>query len=157
MSGSIRIMRNCSALIGLLFLLILSTGCSMDQTKQNSKSSFCSDCKCMTVNGTVLGKLKINTSVALYSGEVVDYKSIEGIINEQYPDAIAQIGANQSFTFPCLPEGHYILNVPASSYNFSVGSPIANENMRDNFKVYLLLQGGNSQRLFSAFSIEHIS
>ena len=157
MPGSIRIMRKYSVLIGLLFVIILMSGCSMVRTKHNSESFSGSACRCMNVNGTVLGKLKADTRIALYRAEGLDYESITGIINEAHPDRMAKVSANQSFFSHCLPEGHYLLNIPESSYDFSFGSPIPAESTQGNLKVDVILQGGNSQNLFGAFSVERIS
>ena len=157
MPGSIRIMRKNSVLIGLLLVFILPSGCSMAGTKHNSESFSGSACRCMNVNGTVLGKLKDNSTVSLYKAEGFDYKSITGKINEAHPDRMAKVSANQSFIFHCLPEGYYLLNIPASSYDFSFGSPIPAESTQGNLKVAVILQGGNSQNLFGALSVERIS
>lgn len=115
------------------------------------------ECVCMNVNGTVLGKLKVNTTIALYKAEGFDYESIMGKINLAQPDRIDYVEANQSFSFYCLPEGYYLLNIPSSSYDFSLGSPIPAENRQGALKVEAILQGGNAQNLFSAFSVKRIS
>ena len=157
MPGSIRIMRKYSVLIGLLLVFILPSGCSMAGTKHNSESFSGSACRCINVNGTVLGKLKVNATITLYQEESFDYESITGIINEGHPERISKVSANQSFILHCLPEGHYLFNIPASSYDYSFGSPIPAESTQGNLEVDVILQGGNSQNLFSAFSVERIS
>jgi len=70
---------------------------------------------------------------------------------------MAEIKANQSFSFYCLPEGSYLLNIPSFSYDFSFGSPMPAENSQGDLKVEAILQGGNAQNLFSAFSVKRIS
>jgi len=111
----------------------------------------------MNVTGSVLGKLKNDTMVTLYKSERVDYESIIEKINKGHPERVSKINADQSFSFFCLPEGRYILNIPASSYDYSFGAPIPTENNQGNLKVEAILQGGNSQIMFSIFSIERIS
>ncbi len=144
-------------LIGLLAIIILLPSCSMIRMNQVEEDIHASECICMNVNGTVLGKLKDNNTIALYKAEVFDYESIIRKINEAHPDRMAEVNANQSFSFYCLPEGYYLLNIPASSYDFSFGSPIPAENSQGYLKVEVILQGGNAQNLFSAFSIKRIS
>jgi len=111
----------------------------------------------MNVTGRVLGKIKDNTTVALYKAEGFDYESIIGKINQGQAERVSKIGANQSFAFFCLPEDRYLLSIPASSYDFSFGSPIPVESNQGDLNVEAILQGGNSQIMFSAFSIERIS
>ena len=144
-------------LICLLTIIILLPGCSTTRINQAEEDIHASECICMNVNGTVLGKLKVNTTIALYKAEGFDYESITEKINEAHPDRMAEVKANQSFSFYCLPEGSYLLNIPSSSYDFSFGSPIAAENSQGDLKVEAILQGGNAQNLFSAFSIKRIS
>ena len=144
-------------LLALLMVIILLAGCSLTQTNQIKGNTSTSECACMSVNGSVLGKIKDNTTVVLYKAEGFDYKLITGKINEAHPDRMAKVSANQSFFFHCLPEGHYLLNIPESSYDFSFGSPIPAESTQGNLKVAVILQGGNSQNLFGAFSVERIS
>lgn len=127
------------------------------QTNQIKGTISTSECACMNINGSVLGKIKDNSTVALYKAEGLDYKSIIEKINEGDPDDFSKVNANQSFSFYCLPEGNYILNIPAFSYDFSFGSPIPNDSNQSDLKVETILQGGNSQYLFSAFSIKRIS
>jgi hypothetical protein len=111
----------------------------------------------MNVTGSVLGKIKENTTVALFKAEGLDYESIIGKINKGHPEIISKITSDQSFSFFCLPEGRYLLNIPASSYDLSFGSPIPVESNRGDLKVEAILQGGNSQIMFSAFSIGRTS
>ena len=144
-------------LLALLMVIILLAGCSLTQTNQIKGNTSTSECACMSVNGSVLGKIKDNTTVTLYRAEGFDYKSIIEKINEGHPGAVSKVNANQSFSFYCLTEGNYILNIPASSYNLSFGSPIAAKNNQSALKVEAILQGGNSQYMFSAFSIKRIS
>ena len=144
-------------IVVLFTVIMLLASCSMTHTNQIEGNLSASECACMSVNGSVFGKIKDNTTVVLYKAEGFDYKSITGKINEAYPDRMAKVSANQSFIFHCLPEGYYLLNIPASSYDVSFGSPIPAENTQGNLKVDLILQGGNSQNLFGAFSVERIS
>jgi len=144
-------------LVSLLAVIMLLFGCSMIRMNQIEENIHASEYICMNVNGTVLGKLKVNTTIALYKAEGFDYLSIVEKINEAHPDRMSNVGANQSFSFYCLPEGPYILNIPASSYNFSFGSPIPSENSQGDLKMETILQGGNAQNLFSAFSVKCIS
>ena len=157
MKGLQSITKESLFLVGLLAVIMLLFGCSMIRMNQVDKDFHASECTCMNVNGTVLGKLKVNTAIALYEAESFDYESIVEKINEAHPDRMSNVGANQSFSFYCLPEGPYILNIPASSYNFSFGSPIPAENSQGDLKVEAILQGGNAQNLFSAFSVKCIS
>jgi hypothetical protein len=157
MIGLHRITKESLFLIGLLTVIILLSGCLMIRTNQVEEDIHALECICMNVNGTVLGKLKINTTIALYKAESFDYESIMENINEAHPDRIAEVSANQSFSFYCLPEGHYLLNIPSPSYDFSLGSPIPAENSQGDLKVEAILQGGNAQNLFSAFSVKRIS
>ena len=144
-------------IVVLSTVITLLASCSMTQTNQIRGNISASECGCMNVDGSVLGKIKDNTTVVLYRAEGFDYKSIIGKINEGHPVGISKVNANQAFSFYCLPEGNYILNIPASSYDFSFGSPIPAESNQGDLKVVAILQGGNSQNLFSAFSIERIS
>jgi len=157
MAGLHSIMTKSLFLVGLLAVIVLLFGCSMIRMNKVDKDIYAPESICMNVNGTVLGKLKVNTSIALYKAEGFDYESIVEKINEAHPDRTAKAGATQSFSFYCLPEGHYLLNIPASSYNFSFGSPIPSENSQGDLKVETILQGGNAQNLFSAFSVKRIS
>ena len=157
MTGLQSITKKNILLVGLLALIMLLFGCSMIRMNQVEEDIHAPECICMNVNGTVLGKLKVNTSIALYKAEGFDYESIVEKINEAHPDRTAKAGATQSFSFYCLPEGHYLLNIPASSYNFSFGAPIPAENSQGDLKVEVILQGGNAQNLFSAFSVKRIS
>ena len=127
------------------------------QTNQIEGDVLTSECACMNVNGSVLGKIKDNSTVTLYRAEGFDYKSIIGKINEGHPYSVSPVNANQSFSFYCLPEGNYILNIPASSYDLSFGSPIPVKSNQSDLKVEAVLQGGNSQYLFSVFSIKRMS
>ena len=144
-------------LIGLFTVAILLANCSMTRTNQIEECISVSECTCVNVTGSVFGKIKDNTTVALYKAEGFDYESIIGKINEGHPERVSKISANQSFSFFCLPAGHYLLNIPASSYDFSFGSPIPVESNQGDLNVEAILQGGNSQIMFSAFSIERIS
>ena len=157
MAGLHSIMKKSLFLVGLLAVIMLLFGCSMIRMNQVEKDIQASEYICMNVNGTVLGKLKVNTTIALYKAEGFDYESIVEKINEAHPDRMSNVGANQSFSFYCLPEGPYILNIPASSYDFSFGSPIPAENNQGNLKVEAILHGGDAQNLFSAFSVKRIS
>ena len=144
-------------LMGLLAVTILLAGCSMTHTNQIEENISASEFACMNVTGIVLGKIKDNTTVALYKAEGFDYESIVGKINEGSPERVSKINANQSFSFFCLPVGRYLLNIPASSYDYSFGSPIPTETNQGDLKLEAILNGGNSQNMFSAFSIERIS
>lgn len=144
-------------LIGLLTVIILLSGCLMIRTNQVEEDIHASECSCMNISGTVLGKLKANTSIALYKAEGFDYESIIEVVNNAHPYRMATIEANQSFFLYCLPEGYYLLNVPSSSYDFSFGAPIPSEYSQGNLKAEAILQGGDAQNLFSAFSIKSIS
>ena len=157
MSGLYSFVKKGHFLIDLLTVTILLAGCSMTHMNQIEENISASECTCMNVNGSVLGKIKDNTTVALYKAEGFDYESIIGKINEGHPEGVSKINTNQSFSFFCLPEGRYLLNIPASSYDFSFGSPIPVESNQGNLKVEAILQGGNSQYMFSAFSIKRIS
>ena len=157
MTGLCSLVKRGHFLIGLFIVIILLAGCSMAHTNQIEENISASECTCMNVNGNVLGQIKDNTTVALYKAEGFDYESIIGKINEGHPEGVSQIDANQSFSFFCLPEGRYLLNIPASSYDFSFGSPIPVESNQGDLKVEAILQGGNSEILFGAFSIERIS
>ena len=144
-------------LMGLLVVTILLASCSMTQTNQIEENFSASECACMNITGIVLGKIKENTTIALYKAEGYDYASIIGKINEGHPEKVSKIYANQSFSFFCLPEGQYLLIIPASSYDYSFGSPIATETIQRDLKLEAILNGGNSQNMFSAFSIVRIS
>jgi len=157
MTGLQSITKTNILLVGLLAVIMLLFGCSMIRMNQVEEDIHAPESICMNVNGTVLGKLKVNTTIALYKAEGFDYKSIVGKINEAHPDRMAKVKANQSFSFYCLPEGPYLLNIPSSSYDFSFGSPIPAENNQGDLKVETILQGGNAQNLFSAFSVKRIS
>jgi hypothetical protein len=157
MTGLQRITKINILLVGLIAVIMLLFGCSMIRMNQVDKDIHASECFCMNVNGTILGKLKVNTTIALYKAEGFDYESIVEKINEAHPDRMSNVGANQSFSFYCLPKGHYLLNIPSSSYDFSFGSPIPAENSQGDLKVGAILQGGNAQNLFSAFSVKRIS
>ena len=111
----------------------------------------------MNVTGLVLGKIKHDTTVTLYKAEGSDYESIIEEINKGHPERVSKIAADQSFSFFCLPEGRYLLIIPTSSYDYSFGSPIPAGSNQGNLRVEAILQGGNSQGMFSAFSIERIS
>jgi len=137
--------------------ILLLTSCSITHTNQFEGNISVSEYACLNFNGSVLGKIKDNTTVALYEAEGLDYKSIIGKINEGHPVGISKVNANQSFSFYCLPEGNYLLSVPASSYYSSFGSPIPAESNQGNLKVVVILQGGDSQYWFSFFSIKRIS
>jgi hypothetical protein len=157
MKGLHSITKKSLFLVGLLAVIMLLFGCSMIRMNKVDKDIHVPESICMNVNGIVLGELKVNTTIALYKAEGFDYESIVGKINAAHPDIMAKVKANQSFSFYCLPEGRYILNIPASSYNFSFGAPIPSENSQGDLKVSAILQGGNAQNLFSAFSVKRIS
>jgi hypothetical protein len=144
-------------LMGLLAVAILFAGCSMPHTDQIEENISASEVVCMNVSGVVLGKIKGNTTVALYKAEGFDYESIIGKISKGSPEKVSTIGTNQSFSFFCLPVGRYLLNIPAASYDYSFGSPIPVESKQGDLKVEASLNGGNSQNMFSAFSIVRIS
>lgn len=143
--------------MGSLGVTMLLTGCSMTHENQIEENTSSSEFACMNVTGDVLGKIKDNTTVALYKADGLDYESIVGRINEGSPEKVAKINASQSFFFFCLPLGQYLLNIPASSYDYSFGSPIPAETIQRDLKLEAILNGGNSQNMFSAFSIERIS
>ena len=157
MTGLCSFGRKGHFLIGLVTVTILLANCSMTHTNQIEKCISVSECPCVNVTGSVLGKIKDNTTVTLYKAEGFDYESIIWKINKGHPERVSKINANQSFSLFCLPEGRYLLNIPASSYDYSFGSPIPVESNQGNLKVEAILQGGNSQSMFSAFSIERIS
>ncbi|MFZ4440300.1 MAG: hypothetical protein ACOYOS_17895 [Syntrophales bacterium] len=157
MNGSCSFGRKGHFLIGLLSVTILFAICWLMHMNQIEECVSVSEHPCMNVTGSVLGKINDNTTVALYKAEGLDYTSIIEEITEGHPERVSKISANQSFAFFCLPEGHYLLSIPASSYNFSFGSPIPVESDQGDLKVKAILQGGNSQNMFSAFSIERTS
>ena len=157
MTGLCSFLKGGHFLPGLLTAAMLFFGCSVTQMNQIQECISASECLCMNVTGSVLGKLKNDTMVTLYKSERVDYESIIEKINKGHPERVSKINADQSFSFFCLPEGRYILNIPASSYDYSFGAPIPTENNQGNLKVEAILQGGNSQIMFSIFSIERIS
>ena len=144
-------------LMGLFAETILSAGCPMTHTIQIEENISASERACMNVTGIVLGKIRDNTTVALYKAEGYEYESIIGKINEGSPERVTKTNASQSFSFFSLPEGRYLLTIPASSYDFSFGSPIPAESNQGVLKVEAILQGGNSQVMFSVFSIKRIS
>ena len=144
-------------IVVLFTVILLLTSCSMTHTNQIEGNISASESVCMNVSGSVLGKIKDNTTVTLYKAEGFDYKSTIGIINEGHPVGISKVSANQSFFFYCLPKGNYLLSVPTSSYYSSFGSPIPTESNQGDLKVVAILQGGDSQDWFSFFSIKRIS
>ena len=150
------IMKQGAFFTGSILAIILISGCSTIWPNHVEDPSV-PEWRGMDVNGTVLGKLKTNASITNYRIDSSDYESIMEEINGSDPEGTAKLGANQSFSFHCLLPGLYLLSIPASSYNGSVGSPIAVESSQGNLKVKAILQGGNSQYLFSVFSIERIS
>lgn len=144
-------------IVVLFTVIMLLASCSMTHTNHIEGNISASESVCMNVSGSVLGKIKDNTTVVLYRAEGFDYKSIIGKINEGLPVGISKVNSNQSFSFYCLPEGNYILNIPASSYDSSFGSPILSESSQCDLKVEAILQGGDSQYWFSFFSVKRIS
>lgn len=157
MTGLCSFVKGGHFFLGLLTLAMLFTGCSMTRVNEIEECISASACPCMNVSGSVLGKIKDDTTVTLYKAEGFDYESIIEEINKGHPERASIITADQSFSFFCLPEGRYLLSIPASSYDYSFGSPIPAESNRGNLRVDAILQGGNSQIMFSAFSIERIS
>jgi hypothetical protein len=157
MTGSCSFGRKGHLLIGLLSISILFASCWLTHMNQIKECVSVSARPCMNVTGSALGKINENTTVALYKAEGLDYESIIGKINQGQAERVSKIDANQSFSFFCLPEGRYLLKIPVSSYNFSFGSPIPAETNQGDLNVKAILQGGNSQIMFSAFSIERIS
>ena len=144
-------------LMALPVVTILLASCSITHTNQIVKNISDSEFACMNVTGIVLGKIKDNTTVALYNAEGFDYESIVEKMNKGFPERVAKTNANQSFSFLCQPAGRYLLNIPASSYDYSFGSPIPTKTNQGDLKLETILNGGNSQSMFSAFSIERIS
>lgn len=121
MTGLCSFVKRGHFLIGLLTVTILLANCSMTHTNQIEECISVSECPSMNVTGSVLGKIKDNTTVALYKAEGFDYESIIGKITEGHPERVSKINADRSFSFFCLSEGRYLLNIPASSYDSSFG------------------------------------
>lgn len=157
MTGLCSFLKGGHFFLGLLTIAMLFAGCSTTCMNQTEECISFSERPCMNVTGIVLGKIKDNTTVTLYKAEGLDYESIIETIHRGHPEKVSKITTDQSFSFFCLPEGLYLLNIPASSYDYSFGSPIPAESNQGNLKVEAILQGGNSETMFSAFSIEHIS
>ena len=88
-------------LIGLLTIIILLPGCSTTRINQAEEDIHASECICMNVDGSVLGKMKVNTTIALYKAEGFDYESIKDKINEAHPDRMAEIKANPFLSIAC--------------------------------------------------------
>ncbi|MEI7636249.1 MAG: hypothetical protein WCJ37_03015, partial [Syntrophus sp. (in: bacteria)] len=84
-------------IVVLFTVILLLTSCSMTHTNQIEGNISASESVCMNVSGSVLGKIKDNTTVTLYKAEGFDYKSTIGIINEGHPVGISKVNANQSF------------------------------------------------------------
>lgn len=139
-----------------VLIMFLLPGCTSMQTPAESQDHFSSSGSCINVSGTVLGKLKMNSSVDLYRAGRLDYESILTTIREEEPDRHTNIYSDQSFTFSCVPEGNYLLNIPATSYDQAFGAPIATEESENHLRVDALLQGGCSDTYFSAFSVSYI-
>jgi hypothetical protein len=140
---------------GFLSLSIILSGCCM--THHEAKENASSELRCMDITGTVLGKLKPDASITLHRIDSSDYDSIMEEINGADQEGMTKVTTSQSFSFHCLPPGLYLLSIPVSSYDVSVGSPIPIESGQRELKVTAILQGGNSMYLFSVFSIERIS
>jgi len=157
MTNSLRPTPNRLLFVGLLSIIIILFGCPIIRMLQEAHEHSTSKCECMNVNGTVLGRLKANAEISLYEADGFDYESIMGTIREEKPFMMTKTSVNQSFSFYCLPEGNYLLNVPVSSYGSAVGAPIPAINSQGNLKVNVILQGGDSQNWFSVFSIKRIS
>lgn len=140
------------SVIAVLIMLLLP-GCTSIQRPTENQDHLSSSGSCIDVGGTVLGKLKKNSSVDLYRAGRLDYESILTTIREEEPDRRTSISSDQSFTFLCVPEGIYLLNIPATSYAQAFGAPIATEESENHLRVDALLQGGCSDTYFSAFSV----
>ncbi|MGV8080997.1 MAG: hypothetical protein AB2L22_13185 [Syntrophales bacterium] len=141
----------------VVFVMILLSGCSSVRMNPDNPDYSSPARNCIDVSGTVLGQLKMNSSIELYRAGGLDYQSILATISEEKPDRRISVSSDQSFTLHCLPEGYYLLNIPAASYDHTVGSPIASESSQNNFRVEAILQGGSSDCYFSAFSISQTS
>ena len=108
---------------------------------------------CIDVKGTVLGDIIPYSNVSLYETSSLNFSFIMSEIRTTQPVRSGTVNESDSFIFSCLSPGKYVLVIPSSCYNTSVGSPLPYEFDCENFSLRIAFQGGDFQYAVGAFSI----
>ena len=76
-----------------------------------------------------------------------------GEIRTREPIDWDAVDTNKRFGFECLSPGSYAFVIPVSSYNWSVGAPLPDEDECGSLFVEIAFQGGDWQYAVGAFSL----
>ena len=108
---------------------------------------------CYAVSGTVLGKLKPNSNVTLFKSDRTEFDHVMDKVIRHQPFKSASINKSQTFQFECLHHGSYVLAIPVSSYNHSMGAPLPFEFDCPNASLRIRYQGGDSSHWVGVFTL----
>lgn len=144
-------------LILIMCILILG-GCDGPQNEEAFEISYFSTGivetgPCYAVSGTVLGKLKPNSNVTLFKSGRTEFDHVMDKVIRHQPFKSASINKSQAFQFECLHHGSYVLAIPASSYNHSMGAPLPFEFDCPNASLRIRYQGGDSSHWVGVFTL----
>ena len=142
-------------------VILLCTGCqqhsqSVSQTYLSIAPANVSTSACIDVEGKVLGGIKPCSKVYLYKTSSLNYSVVMAKIRDGQTIMQGCVNATKAFKFSCLYPGKYALVIPTTSYNGSVGAPLPYEFDCANVSLRIAFQGGDSNYMVGAFSIEKL-
>jgi hypothetical protein len=112
---------------------------------------------CIDVEDKVLGDIISYSAVSLNEISNFNLSDVLATIRSSQPVKREYVNTTGGFKFSCLSSGKFVLVLPTTSYNGSIGSPLPYEFDCKNFSLRIAFQGGNSQYAIGAFSIKNAS
>ena len=108
---------------------------------------------CIDVYGSVLGDIIPGSRVNLYRVSSTEFSVVMEEIRTRRPIEWSIVDEKKRFGFKCLSQGDYAFVIPVSSYNWSVGAPLPDEDECGSLFVEIAFQGGDWQYAVGAFSL----